>query len=131
MNRNSLLAGSLLFVAAAVVGSLIMGAAGVGAQTTSPVACSAPTYMFPAGQGVTLSATGGNGSYTWSSPGLVITNPTGSSFTVTFNRAGTYPVTVASAGASSTCTLTVTAATTGGGTTTGTPGLPNTGELPE
>lgn len=126
MKKTPLFAGLLLFAAAAVIGSLAVGM-GVGAQTTSPVQCSAPTYTVPAEQSITLSATGGNGTYVWSSPGLVITNPNGSSFTVTFNRAGTYPVMVSSAGASSTCTVSVTAAVPGATTT---PSLPNTGELP-
>lgn len=126
MNKTSLLAGSLIFAVAAMIGSLTVGV-GVGAQTTSTVQCSAPTYMVPANQSIVLSATGGNGTYVWSSPGLVITNPNGSSFTVRFTRAGVYPVTVMSAGASSTCNITVTAAVPGA---TATPSLPNTGELP-
>ena len=122
---------ALAFFAAAVAGSFALGSGAV-AQTTSSVQCSAPTYTIPAHQSLTLSATGGNGTYTWSSPGLTVTNPHGSSFTVNFNAPGTYPVYVASNGATSTCSIAVTAAagTTTPSTTTSTPGLPNTGELP-
>jgi hypothetical protein len=115
-----------LFALAAVAGSFVIGS-GVFAQSVTPVSCSPATVSVPVGQSVTLSAAGGDGTnYLWSSPGLVITNPTGAGFTVAFNAMGTYPVTVASAGTSSTCNVVVTQATV-----TVPPGLPNTGELPE
>ena len=120
-------AAAALFVVAAVAGSLAVGA-GVFAQSVTPVTCTPATYALPAGQSVTLSASGGDGNYVWSSPGLVVTNPTGTNFTVNFNAAGTYPVTVTSAGGSATCSVTVEAATT---VTSTPPGLPNTGEMPE
>lgn len=113
-----------IFVTATVAGSFVIGS-GVFAQTaTSAVLCQPSTYTLPVGQSVTLEASGGDSNYMWSSPGLVVTNPTGSNFRVSFNSAGTYPVTVTSAGVSSTCYVTATAPVP-------VPGLPNTGELPE
>jgi uncharacterized protein YjdB len=133
MKRTNL-ARAAFFVVAAVAGSLIVGA-GVFAQSMTPVSCSPATFSLPMGQSVTLTASGGDSNYLWSSPGLVVTNPTGMNFNVSFNAVGTYPVTVVSAGTSSTCSITVTAATaipaTISGTTTTVPGLPSTGELPE
>src|ERR1700689_1892402 len=93
----------VLFVAAFVAGSLFIAGAGVSAQVTTPVACSFTLPSVPAGESATVTATGGDGNYVWSSPGLNITNATGASFSVTFNAPGTYPVTVTSAGVSSTC----------------------------
>ncbi|MDE2019267.1 MAG: hypothetical protein KGJ13_02880 [Patescibacteria group bacterium] len=139
-----------LFAASALVGSLLIGS-GVFAQSTTvsstasttasstaatQLSCSPNTVSAAVGQSVTLTASGGNGTYAWSSPGLTIANPNGKSFNVTFNRAGTFPVTVSSAGMNATCDVTVAAAATGATGTTGTtgtttPGLPNTGELPE
>ncbi len=122
----------LVFSIAATVGLFALGSGPAAAQTTSSVRCSAPTTTVPAHQPLVLSATGGNGAYTWSSPGLTISNPHGSQFTVNFNKPGTYPVTVASGNTTSTCNITVTAAVSGSTTTTtSVPGLPNTGELPK
>ena len=117
---------ALLFVTAFVVGSFIVGIGAQAQVAATPVACNFGLPSVPAGQPATMTASGGNGSYVWSSPGLVIANPTGSSFTATFNAAGTYAVTVTSAGQSATCSILVTPAVV----TSGTPGLPNTGELP-
>jgi len=124
-----------LFAGAALAGAIFVGGSmNVGAQTTA-VACSPSAVSVAPGQSVTLSASGGDGAnYAWSSPGLTITNPNGTNFTVTFNQDGTFPVTVTSASSSATCNVTVTGtAVTGGstGTTPSVPGLPNTGALPE
>jgi len=116
-----------IFMTAALVGSLLVGS-GVGAQSTStngPVTCTAPSYSITVGQPLTLNASGGDGNYTWSGPGLVISNPNGSRFNVSFNTPGIYPVTVVSAGVGATCNITVTALSN----PVPTPGLPNTGEL--
>lgn len=123
-----------LFAVTAFAGALFIGGSyGVSAQA-APVACSPMAITAAPGQSVALSATGGNGTYTWSSPGLTIINPNGQGFSVNFNADGTYPVTVTSAGSTSTCNVTVTGtavASTGGTTTGSTPGLPNTGAMPE
>jgi len=125
---NSLTAG--LFIFGAVIGSLAIGS-GAGAQTTTPLSCFFGLSSVRAGEPAVITATGGNGSYVWSSPGLVITNPTGSNFSVAFNAPGNYPVTVTSAGLTSTCNILVTPASSGTPTPTPAPGMPSTGELAE
>lgn len=123
-----------LFAAAAVAGAYFIGGSyGVNAQSVA-VACSPTSTTVVPGQSVTLAASGGDGvNYSWSSPGLTITNPTGVNFTVTFNQDGTFPVTVTSAGSSSTCDVIVagTAVPSTTPTTTTVPGLPDTGALPQ
>lgn len=101
--------------------------------TGTTVRCSPATVTVAPGQSVTLSATGGNGTYQWSSPGLTITNALGANFRVTFNRNGTFPVSVTSGGATATCSVVVAGTAVPGSTNppTTTPGLPNTGAMPE
>lgn len=113
------------FIAAFALGGTLIGSGALAQQ--ADVACSPSIVSTAVGQSVTLTASGGDGEYTWSSPGLVITNPNGVNFTATFNAAGTYPVTVISDGESAACNVAVT------GTTAPPvfPGLPNTGELPQ
>jgi len=79
------------------------------AQTVTPVGCSIGTASVAPNQAVTLTASGGNGSYTWSGPNLNITNASGNQFAVSYPNLGSYPVTVTSAGQSATCTVNVTA----------------------
>ena len=125
-----------LFAAAAVGGGLFLGGSiGAGAQTV-PVACSPMAVTAAPGQSITLAASGGDGSnYRWSSPGLTITNPLGVNFNVAFTQDGSFPVMVTSGGSTATCTVTVTGTALPGSGTSGsspsTPGLPNTGALPE
>jgi hypothetical protein len=123
-----------LFIAAVAAGGMLSIGGGVQAQVTTtasgPVVCTFGLPSVPAGQQATLTATGGNGSYVWSSPGLTINNPTGSTFGVAFNDPGTYPVTVTSNGQSATCSVLVTAPLGTTPTTPTTPGLPDTGEMP-
>ncbi len=141
-----------IFAGAAVVGSLFVGSL-VGAQSVSTTASTtlgasttvmtSTTGSFPTvgcsfapgtamvGQTITFAATGGDGSYIWSSPSIAVSNPTGPTFVVNFTGAGTYPVTVTSNGTAAVCTVTITAVPnmTGGSVTgTPTPGLPNAGE---
>ena len=132
MKKINTLAASV-FAGALIAGVSLFAGAGALAQVTTtvttPVACHFGLPSVPAGSQATLTATGGdNVNYVWSSPGLTITNPTGSIFNVAFNSPGTYAVTVTSAGQSSTCSIVVTAPL--GASTGVTPGLPNTGELP-
>ncbi len=132
MKKATILAFAL-FAGAALGGALFIGdSMSVGAQTTS-LSCSPASTMVAPGQSVTLSASGGNGTYQWSSPGLTITNPFGANFAVTFNRDGTFPVTVTSAGTTATCSVLVTGTAVPSTSTAPvtTPGLPNTGALPE
>ncbi len=121
--QNVGFAAAAVFVVAAVAGSLAVGA-GVFAQSVAPVTCSPSTTSVIVGHSVTLTAGGGDGNFVWSSPGMVITNPTGAGFTVAFNAVGTYPVAVTSSGTTATCSIAVMPAPV-------VPGLPNTGELPE
>jgi hypothetical protein len=122
-----------LFAAAAVAGALFVGGSyGASAQTTT-VMCSPSSVSALPGQSITLSASGGDGTnYQWSSPGLTVTNPYGTNFNVSFTADGTYPVTVTSGGSSATCNVMVSgAAVPSTPITTTTPGLPDTGALPE
>jgi hypothetical protein len=80
------------------------------AQTTTPVTCSVAPSPVVVNQMATLTATGGDGSYTWSGQNLNVTNPMGTQFLVSYPNTGTYPVTVTSAGQSATCDVNVVAA---------------------
>jgi hypothetical protein len=60
------------------------------------------------GQTANFSASGGNGSYTWTIPELSLANPTGSGSYVTYVTPGTRIVTVSSGGSSATCAINVT-----------------------
>ena len=127
MKRINVLAASF-FIAAFVIGAFAVGS--FTQAQSSAVACSVSRSPVTAGSAVTFTASGGTGTYTWSSPNLVITNPTSSStnFTATFNTPGNYVVNVVSGGSIAICNLAVTAveAPDPGPIT---PGLPNTGEL--
>ena len=84
------------------------------AQTVVPVSCSVAPSSVGVNQVATLTATGGNGTYSWSGPNLNVTNSTGSQFAVTYPTAGTYPITVSSAGLSAVCNVNVTGTVTTG-----------------
>jgi len=77
------------------------------AQTVTPLTCSVNVPVVNAGQAAILTATGGNGSYYWSGLNLNVTNSGGSQFAVSYPDAGTYPITVSSAGQSVTCNVSV------------------------
>ncbi|MDR3571591.1 MAG: hypothetical protein P4L81_05375 [Candidatus Pacebacteria bacterium] len=91
--------------ALAVVG-LSIGAISF-AQTTVPVTCSMASSSVNVNQVNILTATGGNGTYSWSGPNLNVTNSAGSKFAVSYPTAGTYPITVSSAGSSAVCNVSV------------------------
>lgn len=91
---------------------------------TGALMCSPATQNVTLGQTASVSASGGNGSYTWSSPDLSINNPTGSGFSASYASTGLKTLTVTSNGATATCDINVLANT---GTTPVTPSLPNTG----
>lgn len=69
--------------------------------------CSVPSGPVSVGQNATFTATGGNGSFTWSATDLTISNPTGTSFTANYTTPGVHFVTVTSAGSAATCALNV------------------------
>jgi hypothetical protein len=99
-----------------------------GSDTSGTLMCMPATQAANIGQTASFTASGGNGAYTWSSPDLSITNPTGSGFSANFASAGIKSVTVRSGNNAAVCTVNV----AGGGVFTPptpptTPGLPNTG----
>jgi hypothetical protein len=101
-----------LATAFAVVG-MSLGALS-SAQVVNPVTCTVNTPTVSTNQAATFTAAGGNGVYAWSGPNLSITNAAGTQFAVSYPNAGTYPITVTSAGLSATCNLTVVAAAPSG-----------------
>ncbi len=99
----------------------------VGTVVTGTLYCSPATQNVTLGQTATFSATGGNGSYTWSAPDLSISNPTGSGFSANYASPGLKTLTVTSAGATATCATNVLPGSVVIPPTPSTPGLPNTG----
>ena len=91
--------------------------------TSGPVMCSPSTQTAAVGQTVTFSATGGDGTYTWSAPEVTLANPIGLNLQVHYATPGTRNITVYSAGQSSVCSLNVTGSVLGAYTYA----LPNTG----
>jgi hypothetical protein len=77
------------------------------AQTATPITCSVNATSVNVNQAAILTATGGDGSYYWSGPNLNVTNSGGSQFAVSYPDAGTYPITVSSAGQTVTCDVNV------------------------
>lgn len=77
------------------------------AQTVTPLTCSVNMASVNANQAAILTATGGNGSYSWSGENLAVTNSGGPQFAVSYPNAGVYPITVSSAGQSVTCDVSV------------------------
>ncbi len=96
----------------------------VASVSSGNLMCSPAIQNVTLGQTANVSASGGNGAYTWSSPELRIINPNGSGFSASFASAGAKTLTVTSAGLVSTCVVNVL-----GGIPTfpTTPGFPNTG----
>jgi hypothetical protein len=92
---------TVLTVTGASIGALSF------AQTVTPLACSTASSSVAVNQAVVVTATGGNGTYAWSGTDLAITNAGGTQFAVSYPNAGTYPITVASAGETATCNVNV------------------------
>jgi hypothetical protein len=97
----------------------------VGVVSTNQLSCYPVVQNVTLGQTATVSATGGNGTYTWSSPDLSIANPNGSGFSASYASIGVKTLTVTSGGLVTTCEVNVLA--NGVVPITVTPGLPNTG----
>ena len=72
-----------------------------------PPSCTATPSSILTNQDTTLEASGGNGSYSWSSPGGNFSSTTGQTTTVNFGSQGSKTVTVTSGGVGGTCTVTV------------------------
>ena len=129
MKKLNLIAASV-FIAALVVGASLVGV-GAKAQTITPVVCSNANTVVAVGNLATFAVSGGNGSYIWSIPGVIVPNSVvaTTTFKLAFNVPGNYMLSVTSAGTVSTCRVSVTAveAADPGGPIA--PGLPNTGEL--
>lgn len=95
------------------------------AAVSGGLVCSPATQNVTLGQTAGVTASGGNGTYTWSSPDVTINNPNGSGFSVSYASTGVKILTVSSNGASATCAINVLAST--GTVTPVTPSLPATG----
>ncbi|MCC7356221.1 MAG: DUF11 domain-containing protein [Candidatus Doudnabacteria bacterium] len=101
---------SLINTARAVSGSIsVSDTATVTTQCDQPVTvvCAPNSQTVNINQFATLSASGGNGSYSWSAPSGNPTTGNQSTFSVRYPSAGTYNVTVTSAGQSDSCTVVV------------------------
>jgi len=101
----------LSFVTAVAVMGMSFGS--ISFAQTPPVSCSPASSTVSANQAATLTASGGNGTYTWSGTNLNVTNSAGTQFAVSYPTPGTYTVIVSSAGQSATCSVVVVAATSG------------------
>ncbi|MCL5775001.1 MAG: hypothetical protein M1333_02185 [Patescibacteria group bacterium] len=73
---------------------------------SAPVCSPANTSGSP-GSGINLSASGGDGNYSWSTPSSSTFCGNSASCVVTYSSAGSYSATVTSAGRSSTCNVSV------------------------
>ncbi len=100
-----------------VVTALALTASSIGAfsfaQVVTPLSCSVASTSVNQNQAAVFTASGGNGSYAWSGTNLNITNSGGNQFAVSYPNPGTYIITVASAGQTANCSMTVVAASTG------------------
>ena len=94
------------------------------AASTGSIACSPAVQSVTLGQTVSVSATGGDSTYVWSSPDLTIINPNGSGFSANYASSGLKTLTVTSAGLMDTCAINVLSNVV---TPPVTPGLPSTG----
>jgi hypothetical protein len=97
----------------------------VNTGSANALTCFPATQNVMLGQTATVSASGGDGMYVWSSPDLSIANPNGSGFSANYASIGVKTLTVASAGLVTTCAINV--LSDGVVPVTVTPGLPNTG----
>lgn len=72
-----------------------------------PVVCNPNSQTVDINQSASLTATGGNGTFTWSAIGGTPSTGTGSAFATHYSTSGTKTVTVSSNGQSDTCTVVV------------------------
>ncbi len=75
--------------------------------TPSVVSCSPNSQNRQVGQAANLSASGGNGGYSWSAPGGSPLSGNAANFNTVYSTVGTKTVTVSSNGTSRTCTVVV------------------------
>jgi len=98
----------------------------VGIASSGTLACSPAVQNVTLGQTASVTASGGNGVYTWSSPSLSIANPNGTGFSANYASTGLQTLTVTSAGLTATCAINVLSASVTPVTPV-TPVLPATG----
>jgi len=97
-----------------------------GGATNPVLSCSPANQSVTVGTLASVSASGGTGSYSWSAPDLIISNPVGSGFSASYTSPGIKTITLRSGSQAAICNVTV----VGNATVpvpTPTPGLPNTG----
>lgn len=99
----------------------------VAGPSTGILRCLPATQNVLLGQTVSMTASGGNDSYVWSSPDLNIANPTGSGFSANYASVGLKTLTVSSNGSQATCAINVLVDSTVSNSPVTTPGFPNTG----
>ena len=105
---------ALSLVTALTVAGMSLGALSF-AQTVTTLNCSMSGSSVGTNQAAILTATGGNGTYSWSGSNLDITNSGGNQFAVSYPDVGVYPITVSSAGQTATCNVSVVGAPVTGG----------------
>jgi hypothetical protein len=116
----------LLLSSATVIAVTVMSIGTLSfAQTVSPLSCSLGASSVGVNQSMTITATGGDGTYAWFGPNLNVTNSAGSRFTVSYPNPGTYPVNVSSAGQTATCNVNVIAAASTAGNLVCSPAIQN------
>jgi hypothetical protein len=96
---------TILVSSAGFSGSCTMTVAGT--VPTGALLCSPAVQNVNLGSTATFAATGGNGTYTWSSPDLTITNASGSGFSASYASTGLKLMTVSSQGVLATCSVNV------------------------
>lgn len=116
----------LSLVAAIAVSGLSFG--NVGFAQVTPLVCTVGASSVGINQAITLTATGGTGSYSWSAAGLA-SNPTGNTFSLSINVSGNHRVSVVSGAQSAFCNVVVTATEfpAPGSIESPAPSFPNTG----
>jgi len=92
---------TVLTVAGTSIAALSFG------QAVTTLNCSMSGSSVGTNQAAILTATGGNGFYTWSGPNLNVTNSGGSQFAVSYPNPGIYPITVTSGSQTATCNVSV------------------------
>ncbi len=94
------------------------------APSTGILNCIPAVQNVTLGQTASVTVSGGDGTYVWSSPDITVNNPTGSGFSANYGTSGLKTLTVKSAGLTETCAINV---LSGVAIPVTTPGLPNTG----
>lgn len=113
---------------AAIVAVAGLSFSSVGFAQVAPLACTVSASSVGINQQITMTATGGTGSYSWSVAGMA-SNPTGNSLTVSINVPGDYRVVVVSGAQTTFCNVVVVATEfpTPGSIESPAPSFPNTG----